>query len=237
MALNITVHKNYLPTCQSPYTVRSENSEVIKFNRLVDLMAKEGTTLTKTDLLASMELEKDEVVKQLAEGKVVKTAMGSFFACASGTMDSVDQSFLVKDPTNNHELRVHFRPDRDFEQQVIDELIVVREETVDLGRPKIITVRPVGDGDSGAIRVGGMVEVRGLRLRFDPKTEAQGVFFIGEAGAAVRSAFYPVIMPASVLASVPGSLAAGTYAVAVRAAVNGKDVREGLIEGISVTVA
>lgn len=45
MALKIMVNKNYLPTCKSPYIVRSGNSDVVEFDRLVDKMAGRRTTL------------------------------------------------------------------------------------------------------------------------------------------------------------------------------------------------
>ena len=44
-----------------------------------------------------------------------------------------------------------------------------------------------------------------------------------------------MILPGSVLASVPATLAAGTYAVVLRAAVNGKDVTEGRFEGVVIS--
>ena len=61
----------------------------------------------------------------------------------------------------------------------------------------------------------------------------QGVFFADEAGVEVRSSFLSLILPGSVLTSVPETLAACTYALAVRAAVNGKDVTVGRFEGMT----
>ena len=152
-------------------------------------------------------------------------------------MQSLDEAFLPDDQANNHELRLHHRPEKAFEREVLDDLLIVREEKPDFGTPKILTLQGVGAEPAGAIRAGGMVQVRGLRLRFDPKEQGQGLFFIGEAGAAARSPFYPMIQPATLLASVPADLPAGSYAVAVRAAVNGKDVREARIEGVVLASA
>jgi hypothetical protein len=90
----------------------------------------------------------------------------------------------------------------------------------------------VGEDPPGAIRSGGILQLRGLRLRFDPKESGQGVFFVSESGAEVRSPFYPMILPSTVMAGVPDSLSPGSYAVVLRAAVNGKDVRESRLSGI-----
>ncbi len=80
-----------------------------------------------------------------------------------------------------------------------------------------------------------MVRISGLRLRFDPMASAQGVFFVDATGVETRSPFYPLILPGTVLASVPEALVPGNYALVVRAAVNGKDVREARFEGVAIS--
>lgn len=235
--VNIKFIENHLPTSDSHFILRSENSEIIEADKFIDLMAKVSRSLSKGEILAALQLFKDSLVMQLTEGRSVKTILGSFYVCASGTMDSLEESFLPNDPDNNHELRIHFRAEKSFEQAVIDNVVVVREETVDLSRPNIRTVVLAGESDGAAIHAKSIVELHGLRLRFDPKQQSQGVFFINQAGEAARSSVYPRIMPSLVLAGVPDNLAPGTYAVAIRAAVNGKDVHESRLEGIVVASA
>jgi hypothetical protein len=237
MSLKITVHKNYLPSCPSPFIVRSDSESVVEYDKLIDLMAKGRTTLTKTDIVAAMQLYREELQRQLGEGKTVKTPTGAFFLCAAGSMNSLDEAFLPKDQTNNHEVRLHHRPDREFEDDIIAELKIEREEKPDLSTPRLKSVQSAGEEYPGTIRPGGIMQIKGLRFRFDPKESAQGLFFIDAGGAETRSPFYPMIQPSTILASVPETLAAGTYAVAIRAAVNGKDVRESRLEGVIIASA
>ncbi len=197
-------------------------------------MAAGRTALSQIEILGAMRLYKEELQKQLAEGRTVKTPTGSFYMSASGSMESIDESYLPNDQTNNHEVRLHHKPESDFENAIRASLAIVREEKPKLGVPNPLAVQAAGE-DSGLIRPSGMVLVKGMRLRFDPKDAAQGVFFADEAGVEVRSSFYPLILPGSVLASVPEALAAGTYAIAVRAAVNGKDVTVGRFEGVTIS--
>jgi hypothetical protein len=235
MALKIAVLKNYLPSCPSPFVVRSDSSDVVEFERLIEIMAKGRTTLTMTDIMAAMQLYKEEMQKQLAEGKTVKTPTGSFFLSAAGSMESLDESYLPNDQTNNHEVRLHHKPDKAFEDSILGELKIVREERPDFSIPSLRAVLAAGEDDAGSIHAGGMVQIKGLRLRFDPKAPGQGVFFIDASGVESRSQFYPLVLPGTVLAGVPDPLAAGTYAIVLRAAVNGKDVREARFEGIAVS--
>ena len=206
MSLKITVHKNYLPACPSPFVVRSDSLGVVEYDKLIDLMAKGRTTLTKTDIVAAMQLFREELQEQLAEGKTVKTPTGAFFLCAGGSMNSLDEAFLPKDQANNHEVRLHHRPDRAFEDEILAELEIVREERPDLASPRLKSVQSAGAEDPNTIRPGGVVQLKGLRLRFDPKETGQGLFFIDSRGLESRSPFYPMIRPRTLHASVPDSL-------------------------------
>ena len=73
MALKIAVVKNHLPNKASPYFIRSGTSDVVEFDRFVEIMAEGRTTLSQTDIVAAMQLYKEELQKQLSEGKTVKT--------------------------------------------------------------------------------------------------------------------------------------------------------------------
>jgi hypothetical protein len=54
MALKISVIKNPLPHCRKPFCVRSETTDIVEFDRFVDIMSKGRTTLSRTDILAAM---------------------------------------------------------------------------------------------------------------------------------------------------------------------------------------
>jgi hypothetical protein len=233
MALKIAILKNYLPKCTSPYVVRSVNPETVEYDHLLDIMAAGRTTLSRTDIIATMQLYKEEVQKLLCEGKTVKTPTGSFFMNASGTMESLDDSFLPNDSDKNHEVRVRHKAEKDFENSVIAALKIEREERPDFQAPVVYSVAVAGE-EGANLRSGAVVQIKGLRLRFDVKDSAQGAFFIDAAGAEVRSSLYPLVLPASVMATVPTGLAAGTYSLAFRAAVNGKEVKEALFKGLTV---
>lgn len=233
MALKIAVLKNHLPSCPSPYIVRSVNPDTVEYDHLVNIMAAGRTTLSRTDIMATMQLYKEEVQKLLSEGKTVKTPTGSFFMNASGTMESLEESYLPNDSEKNHEVRLRHKNDKDFETAVLASLKIERDERPDFQTPVVYSVSVAGE-EGTTLRSGAVVQIKGLRLRFDIKDSAQGAFFVDAAGAEVRASVYPLVLPASVMATVPSGLAAGTYSLAFRAAVNGKDVKEALFKGLTV---
>jgi hypothetical protein len=233
MPLKIAVLKNHLPTCSSPYIVRSVNPDTVEYDRFLDIMAAGRTTLSRTDIMATMQLFKEELQKQLSEGKTVKTPTGSFFMNASGTMESLDDSYLPNDSEKNHEVRLHHKNEKEFETAVLADLKIERAERPDFQTPVVYSVTVAGE-EGTSFRSGAVVQIKGLRLRFDVKDNAQGAFFVDSSGAEVRCSVYPLVLPASVMATMPTGLAAGTYSLAYRAAVNGKVVKEALFKGLTV---
>jgi len=234
MPLNIFVLKNYLSTSPEPFVVRSNCTDIVEFDRFVDIMAESRTTVSRADIVAVMQVYKEELRKQLFEGRMVKTPTGSFYLSAAGTMAGLDDSYLPKDKTNNHAVRLHHRPEGLFEESILADLEISREERPDLSVPSLRDVQAAGE-DSGLIHPGGLVRLRGLRLRFDPKAREQGVFFVDGAGIESRSSFYPTILPGTVLAGVPESLIPGDFRVALRAAVNGRDIHEARFEPLIIS--
>jgi hypothetical protein len=233
MALKIAVLKNHLPTCPSPYIVRSVNPETVEYDRFLDIMAAGRTTLSRTDIMAAMQLFKEELQKQLTEGKTVKTPTGSFFLNAAGSMESLDESYLPNDSEKNHEVRLHHKNDKDFEEAVLANLKITREERPDFQSPVVYSVAVAGE-EGSTLRSGGIINIKGLRLRFDSKDASQGVFFVDSSGAEVRCSVYPLMLPGTIMATVPAGLAAGGYSLVLRAAVNGKDVKASSFKGLTV---
>ena len=236
MAFRISVLPNHLPGHQNPFVVRASKVEFIEYDRFVDLMAQGRTTVTRIDILGVMELLSAELRRLLADGKSVKTPMGTFSLLASGSMSSVDDAFLPRDAASGHGVRVHFRPTQSFEQAVLGDLSILRDDRNEEARPSIRAVAAGEEEGDGNIRSGRVVQVKGRKLAFDPKDPAQGLFFIDAEGRELRSPFYPLILPSSVLGSVPSELPAGVYALAIRSTLSWKDLREDRVEGIVISV-
>jgi hypothetical protein len=234
MSLTITVRKNTLTAAINPWCVRSTTSDVVDRDRLIDLMAEEGTTLTKTDILAAMNLHQEVLRKLLIDGKTIKTQMGSFYLCASGSMAAEDEAFLPDTAGGNHDIRIHFRPDSAFEEAVRAAVRIVRDEVVDKRSPSIHVVESTMTGKPGTTRPGDVLRLTGLRLKFDPANPMEGLFLIGEGGSILRCASYPLILPKTLLACIPADLAPGTFSLALRSLAGGKDLREAVWIGLTV---
>jgi len=237
MSLSIVVKKNAFPAAQNPYFVRSANSDLVDFEDFVAEMADGRTTLSQRDIIAAIQLAKEKLVRSLAQGASIKLPFGTFFLCASGTMSSLEDSFLPSDASNDHELRVHFRPSSDFEDQIRAAVRVVRVEPVDRMSPVPRSIVSAAGSEPGKAKPGDIVDIRGLRLKFDPANAQEGVFFVGAsagAGGEARAELYPLVQPRTIIAAMPPALPEGSYSVVIRSLAGGTTLREGRLEGFVV---
>jgi len=233
MPLKIMVLKNHLATCKDPFIVRSGAPVItVEYEEFLNIMARGRTTLTRTEVDAAMQLYGEELIRLLSEGKAVKTPTGTFFFSASGSLPSIDASFLPDTPSTNHGIRLHHKADRSFEDAAKLELSTERDERPDRSVPVLNVVGVAGEGQPDSpLHVADTAEIKGLRLRFDAADPSQGVFFVDPTGTETRSSRYSLVLPATVHALVPAGLSPGDYKVKLRAAVNGKDVTEGVFKG------
>jgi hypothetical protein len=228
MSLTVIPRKNHLKTIDDPFIVRSCCSGTVEVDELIDIMAKGRTTLSKPDIAGCLKLLEEELSRLLADGKYVKTPMGSFYLSAAGKLHSVDQSFAPKDETNGHTLSLHFRTNRNFEAAMIPSVKIVRSENFDKISPALTGAVSVKTSSSSGAGSGDFIRVSGKRLKFDPADGQSGVFFVN--GSEHRSALYADIEPSLVIAQVPQDLAPGPYILCVRTAPNGVDHKEGRLE-------
>lgn len=234
MSLKIAAYKNHLKSCAEPFLVRSNNSELVEFDQLVDRMAKGRTTLTKADLLGAMQLYKEELQALLSDGRSVKTPTGIFYLSASGSFSSFDEAFSPRDLGKNHDVRLHHRADRALEEGLLASLKIVREDHDDAPGPLLRSVTGANGEEGDPLRPSGFLVLRGSRLRLDARDPRQGLFFLDQEGIEHRCPYYPRNYPSELLAAMPAPFAAGSYSLILRTSPTGKDLREGRLEGILV---
>jgi hypothetical protein len=225
MSLSVVALKNHLATCENPYYAHTEWSATVEYEKLVDIMATGRTTLTKPDIRGCIELLVEEIVKLVADGKYVKTPLGSFYLCASGKFDSPDEAFTPGEGENAHELRLHFRPDKPLESQILLGADVERGSRFDRNAPLVFGSQSVKTDEDMKASVGDFIRVVGQRLKFDKANETEGLFFVN--GSEHRSTQYAEVLPGLLIAQVPPGIAAGTYNLVVRSRQGGKDLHEG----------
>ena len=231
MPLKLSVVESHLPARRQTFVIRSSSSETLSWETFANIMAERCVSLGKAGVLAAMELLKEELLRQLCEGKAVKTPIGSFQVSASGSLGSPAETFHPADPKNKHELRIRYRPEPRFAAEARRSTRFVRSYESESRKPEISCV--LADGQDSA-EAGDILKLRGLNLTFDRSNLKEGLFFIDSSGTETRVKAYAQIRPTSLLALIPSGLRPGSYTLALRSLGGGKTLREGRLEGFGV---
>lgn len=228
--LKITATQNFLPNVDKPYMVHTTDRQLIGFDEFVDNMSIGRTTVTKTDIVATMQLFIEELYKELIKGSGIKLPMGNLYMSASGTFDEVDQPFVYGDKEYGHDLRLHFRANRTEEVRMAKAVKVSREQNFDKSAPRVLSAHSVRTDEELAASPGDFLRIRGHHMKFDKAFPEQGVWF--KNGQEYRAAQYATISPGTVIAEVPPGIDAGQYVLIVRTSPNSKDVKEARLPDI-----
>lgn len=223
--IKITAIQNQLPMVKQRYVAHIADRQHIGFDEFVSTMASGRTTVTKTDIVANMQLFFEELAKELVKGASIKLPIGTFFISVSGTFDDIDQPFVYGDKEYGHDFRLHFRPDRATEIAMARSIKSCREKHVDRTIPVLFMAHSVATDEELMASPGDFVYINGQHMKFDKNAPEQGVWFMN--GSDWRSGQYAAITPGFVIAQVPPGIEPGEYTLSVRTSPNGKDIKEG----------
>lgn len=186
-------------------------------DEIIDLMMRRGTTLTRADVAAVLQVYTEVVGELTADGSAVNTPLFNTSFSVAGVFTSMSDSF---DKTR-HTVSVNINAGTALREAVKS---VRTEKTESANTDPYIT--EAADVVSGAVNsvltAGGILRLVGSRLKFDAADAGQGVFLVPESGGeAVRCGVVAENKPARVMVMIPADIAGGTYYAEVRTKVLG----------------
>ena len=181
-------------------------------DEIIDLMMRRGTTLTRADVAAVLQVYTEVVGELTADGSAVNTPLFITSFSVSGVFASMSDSF----DKARHSVSVNVNAGTALREAVKS---VKTEKTAGAITDPYIT--EAADVVSGAVNstltAGGILRLTGSRLKFDAADAAQGVFLVPEnGGEAVRCGVVAENKPARVMVMIPADIASGTYYAEVR---------------------
>ena len=181
-------------------------------DEVIDLMMRRGTTLTRADVAAVLQVYTEVVGELTADGSAVNTPLFNTSFSVSGVFTSMSDSF----DKARHSVSVNVNAGTALREVVKS---VRTEKTEGANTDPYIT--EAADVVSGAVNstltAGGILRLTGSRLKFDAADETQGVFLVPEnGGEAVRCGVVAENKPARVMVMIPADIAGGTYYAEVR---------------------
>ena len=214
--LKYCLRENLLTPAPDDYMAQAADVRSYTLDEIIDLMMEKGTTLTRADVAATLQVYGEVVSAIIKDGSAVNTPLMNTSMSISGVFDGANDSFDKKRHTVNLNITAG--------TLLRDAVTKVKcEKTEGTSTDPYIT--EVTDIVTGTVNTtltkGGVVQLVGSRLKFDAKDTAQGIFFVPETGEAVRAAVIAENKPARLMAIIPADLAAGTYYVEVRTKIIG----------------
>ena len=209
--LKYCLRENLLTPAPDDYMAQATDVRSYTLDEIIDLMMEKGSTLTRADTKAVLQVYGEVVSAIIKDGSAVNTPLMNTSMSISGVFDGANDSFDKKRHTINLNLTAG--------TLLRDAVTKVKcEKTESAGTDPYIT--EVTDVVTGTVNTtlikGGVVQLVGSRLKFDAKDKAQGIFFVPETGEAVRATVIAENKPARVMAIIPADLPAGTYYIEVR---------------------
>ena len=209
--LKYSLRENLLTPAPDDYMAQAADVRSYTLDEIIDLMMEKGTTLTRADVAATLQVYGEVVSAIIKDGSAVNTPLMNTSMSISGVFDGANDSFDKKRHTVNLNITAG--------TLLRDAVTKVKCEKTEGAStdPYITEVTDIVTGTANTtLTKGGVVQLVGARLKFDAKDAAQGIFFVPETGEAVRAAVIAENKPARLMAIIPADLAAGTYYIEVR---------------------
>ena len=209
--LKYALRENLLTPEPNDYMAQVTDSQSYNLEKIIDKMIERGSTLTKADITAAMQVYTETVCSLLEEGLQINTPLINTSMSISGVFEGATDSF----DTSRHTVNINITPGTKLKET----LSKVKTQKVEAAStdPFVTEVKDIVSGKvNESLTKGGILQAVGARLKFDNSDEAQGVFLVPETGNAVRCGIVAENKPARVMAMIPADITAGTYYLEIR---------------------
>ena len=209
--LKYCLRENLLTPAPDDYMAQAADVRSYTLDEIIDLMMEKGTTLTRADVAATLQVYGEVVSAIIKDGSAVNTPLMNTSMSISGVFDGANDSFDKKRHTVNLNITAGT-----LLRDAVTKVKCEKTESVSTD-PYITEITDIVTGTvNTTLTKGGVVQLVGSRLKFDAKDTAQGIFFVPETGTPVRAAVIAENKPARLMAIIPADLTAGTYYIEVR---------------------
>jgi len=183
---------------------------------LIRRVSAAGTTVSESDTRAVFANLKKLLREAILDGFNVNIGLGTFSTRIKGVFEDYTDRF---DP-NRHEINIVFRTARWLVKDVRNQARTHKIPPHEM-QPNLSSFLDVVTKQRNSIMTpGGIGRIYGSRLKFDPTDPDQGLYILGENRGVLRVKVIAENRPHKIIFLIP-ALPAGSYRLAVRAAVHG----------------
>jgi len=226
--INFGLYKNSLTNGKGLFRAIVLPQRTCDLNDIINRMIEQGTTLTRQDVMAVLDLFFSTVVLLILEGCNVLTPLVNLGVSIKGNFDSQHDSFDAS--RHRVEPRVHANAQFKRKFQMIAK---VQQQKANRPMPQPEEyINPNNGDDNQMLTRGGGGKLRGHELQFEAEDPNQGIFLIAEDQTRIHIEGILHNTQRELIFLVPNDLAAGEYAVEVRSRFGTDNIRSGFLEGM-----
>ncbi|EPF32466.1 hypothetical protein HMPREF9194_00465 [Treponema maltophilum ATCC 51939] len=209
--LKYALRENLLTAAPDDFMAQVQDVRSYTLDEIIDAMMQKGSTLTRADVSAVLQIYGEVCASIIADGSALNTPLMNTALSISGVFNGANDAFDKK----RHAVNLNMTAGT-LLRSALSKIKCEKIGTASTD-PYISEVKDVVSETVNTILTrGAVVQITGSRLKFDQKDSVQGIFFVPETGAPVRAAVIAENKPARLIAIIPADLEAGTYYIEVR---------------------
>ena len=228
MPIKYSLSENSLVTASKVYKATVHPVQNIQEDDIYERMSKSGSTLSKGEIQACMQLYHHTLEEYLKEGCYVNTRLGNYRPGIKGNFDSPSENFTPA----KHRKHVSISANSGMEE-------AIQEAHVERVAADVVAPQPTELLDSKSntlnskLTPANMARLTGTRLQFNAADNAEGIFFIAADNTETRVTDILDSTNTRVSFLVPASLTSGSYQLEVRAAyTQNNEIRTGVLPAV-----
>jgi len=171
--LKYSLRENLLTAAPDDFMAQVQDVRSYMLDEIIDLMMQKGSTLTRADVAAVLQIYGEVCASIIADGAALNTPLMNTSLSISGVFNGASDSFDKK----RHAVNLNITAGT-LLRSALSKIKCEKTGTASTD-PYISEVKDVvSDTVNTLLTKGGVVQVTGSRLKFDQKDSSQGIFFV-----------------------------------------------------------
>lgn len=210
MAIKYYLQNNPITPDPNDQSARVISNQVHDLESIIKEMLKRGSTVTEADVMAVLKVFFEVVTDEVAEGNNVNLPLVNIKPSVNGVFTSATDSF----DASRHITKASVTAGILLNEKMSN--AKVEKTTQATATPVLIEFMDINSQNTNSILTsGGIGQIIGEELKFNPSNAAEGIYFVATNGTATKVAVVASRTEGKLMFSIP-TLAAGRYTLEVR---------------------
>ena len=210
MAIKYYLQPNPITPDPNDQSARVVSNKVHDIDSITKEMLKRGSTITEADIRAVLNVFFSVVSDEVADGNSVNLPLVNIRSGISGVFTSITDSYDASRHIKKANLSAGIDLIRKMNEARVEKINVAT------AAPELIAFTDVNSQTNNSILTpGGIGQIVGEELKFNPANAAEGIFFIATDGTVTPATIIASRTEGKIVFSIP-TLIAGSYTLEVR---------------------